>query len=86
MVFHLKQSIALILINKGGYWREHHYLISEMGFKTEGIPYRIKVGNDVTWTHNLRQTVSDYDQEFDFIVVDIANPLNFRDRATAATR
>lgn len=49
-----------------------------MGFKIKDFPYELKVGRDINAVSSLAQTISDQDQEFDFILVDVCNSMNYR--------
>ncbi|CDW76653.1 protein arginine n-methyltransferase [Stylonychia lemnae] len=57
-----------------------------MGFKTPEIPYELKVGRDINTVFNLHQVISEQQDYFDFVLVDICNALNFRTDATISSR
>jgi len=57
-----------------------------MGFKVDAFPYELRVGNDLNNSSNLQQMCLNNENNFDFILVDIANKLNFRDVKTSDTR
>ena len=57
-----------------------------MVFKTTEIPYEMKVGREVRSVNNLKQSLKDQENAFDFVILDIVHCKNFRTDETMSSR
>lgn len=53
-----------------------------MGIKLKEFPYELRIGRDLTSVPNLSQAIKDQENDFDFIMVDVCHPCNFRTEST----
>ena len=57
-----------------------------MGYKIKDFPYELRVGRDINAVSSLAGTILDQENDFDFILVDVCNAMNFRNQKTIESR